>query len=59
MHDVTLPVRGGEVPLRIYVPHSSAAGRSQAHKGVLVWIHGESSLLALPPADVHGGMRPL
>lgn len=44
MHDVTLPVKGGEVPLRIYVPHSGTAGRSRAYKGVLLWLHGASRL---------------
>lgn len=39
VHDVRLAVRGGEIPLRVYVPRITG-GSAHAFKGVLLWLHG-------------------
>ncbi|CAM9401485.1 unnamed protein product [Laminaria digitata] len=40
VHDVTLAVKHGEVPLRIYVPSRSASRSSRTYNGVILWMHG-------------------
>lgn len=40
VHDVALAVKGGEIPLGVYVP-KTASDTGRAHKGVVVWLHGD------------------
>ncbi|CAM9257882.1 unnamed protein product [Pylaiella littoralis] len=54
VHDVALAVKGGEVPLRIYVPNGSTSGRARAYKGVLLWIHGGGWMFGT--VDAHDAM---
>ncbi|CAM9152002.1 unnamed protein product, partial [Ascophyllum nodosum] len=39
VHDVELPVEGGQIPLRIYIPHTAGEKSRHAFKAVLLWIH--------------------
>lgn len=45
VHDVTVPVKGGEIPARIYIPRVASGEEAVEDRGVMIWLHGRYAIV--------------